>query len=135
MQPISYFKIFLGLIFGITKTPVHLVNIYLKFDIENVYALASFFKTVFSTQKEQLYCTNTLLRCIDDIYSDILSHVQERLSSGLCHMDVTSQLLLKTVANVNTLLICRTLHSRLKTRHVCRSLQNLECRNKLINIA
>lgn len=69
MQPISYFKIFLGLIFGITKTPVHLVNIYLKFDIENVYALASFFKTVFSTQKEQLYCTNTLLRCIDDIYS------------------------------------------------------------------
>lgn len=131
MQPISYFKICLGLIFGITKTPVHLVNTYLKLDIENVYALASSFKTVFSTQKEQLYCTNTLLRCIDEI----ILFVQERLSSGLCHMDVTSQLLLKTVANVNTLLICRTLHSRLKTRHVCRSLQNLECRNKLINIA
>lgn len=95
----------------------------------------NFLKLFLVHKKEQLYCTHILLRFIDDIYSEIFSHVQERLSSCLCHMDVTSQLLLKTVANVNTLLICRTLHSSLKTRPVCRSLQNSKCTKKLIYIA
>lgn len=43
-------------------------------------------------------------------------HVQESITLWfLCHMDVTSQRLLKTVANANTVLFCIKLCSSLKT--------------------